>query len=82
MSTTLELSDELRMLLSMRDTLYDGCWEDFVFDLRARLEGAPHVFTTIPVSEHMMATIRNHIDMITMLQEWENSNREVLKALN
>ncbi len=81
MAETLELNDEQRMLIAMRDTLYAGHWGDFLFDLRARLEGAPHVFETVKTSEHMQHTIRSHIRMIELMEEWESSHGETLKNL-
>ena len=51
------LSETHRMLLRMRDTLYEGSWEDFARDLRARAEDMPHIFETVPTSQQMKATI-------------------------
>ena len=36
----LRLTDEHRMLLRMRDTLYEGSWDDFAHDLRAKITKA------------------------------------------
>ena len=65
------LTEEHRMLLRMRDTLYEGGWEDFARDLRARVQGRPHVFETIPDSPSMQATIKDHLGMIGDMQAWE-----------
>ena len=66
-----ELTEEQRMLLQIRDTLYEGCWEDFVTDLRRRAEGRPHVFETVPLSPTMPATIAHHLGLIAQMQAWE-----------
>ena len=65
------LSDEQRMLLRMRDTLYDGSWEDFERDLNARAEGRPHVFDTVPNTPGMETTIAHHLAMIDAMRKWE-----------
>lgn len=65
------LTAEHRMLLQMRDTLYEGSWEDFVEDLRARASGRPHVFETIPDTPGMKATIAAHLSMIEAMEAWE-----------
>ncbi len=67
----LRLTDEHRMLLHIRDTLYEGSWEDFLCDLRARDQGRPHVFETVPDSPAMRATIESHVAMIEAMQVWE-----------
>jgi len=72
------LTEEHRMLLRMRDTLYEGSWEDFTRDLRARLQGRPHVFETVPDSPSMQATIRDHLAMIGDMQAWETRHRSTL----
>lgn len=65
------LTDEQRMLLRIRDTLYEGSWEDFVQDLQARAQGLPHVFETVTDSPCMKATIANHMVMIDNMRAWE-----------
>jgi hypothetical protein len=60
------------MLLQIRDTLYEGSWEDFVTDLRARAEGRPHVFETVPVSASLKATIAHHLELISAMQAREH----------
>lgn len=72
------LSDEHRMLLHMRDTLYEGSWEDFERDLRARAGGQPHVFETVPTSPQMRATIRQHLAMIDTMRTWELDHARTL----
>jgi len=65
------LSDEQRMLVQMRDTLYEGSWDDFVADLRARATGRAHVFDTVPMSSQMKATIDHHLTLIDDMRTWE-----------
>lgn len=68
------------MLLRMRDTLYEGSWEDFERDLRARAEGQPHVFETVPTSPEMKATIGTHLAMIEQMRAWETQHRSTLSC--
>lgn len=74
------LDDEHRMLLRIRDTLYEGSWEDFVRDLRARAQGRPHVFETVTDSPTMKTTIKNHLAMIDKMQTWELQHKRTLSA--
>ena len=78
----LPLTEEMRMLVRIRDTLYEGSWEDFVSDLRARAAGRPHVYTIVPDSPEMTATIGNHLALIDKMQAWEASHLKVLRADN
>jgi len=73
------LTDDHRMLLHIRDTLYEGSWEDFVHDLYARAEGRPHVFEIVPASEGMKATIAGHLRMINDMREWEVAQGRLLR---
>lgn len=74
------LMDEHRMLLRMRDTLYEGSWEDFVRDLNARARHEPHVFDSIPDTPGLEATIHRHLDLISDMQTWEQTNEQTLHA--
>jgi len=76
----IELTGEHRMLLRMRDTLYEGVWEDFSRDLRARINGKPHVFETVPTSAAMRDTITQHLVMIAEMDEWERTLGHPLSA--
>ena len=76
-----ELSAEQRMLLDVRDTLYEGNWDDFVRDLEARLGGQPHVFDLAPDSPHFAGTIRNHLKIISELRDWEQQYGRTLRSL-
>lgn len=73
------LTDEHRMLLRMRETLYEGHWDDFEEDLRARAQDRPHVFETIPASPEMKATIDRHLLLIGEMQAWEARHEQTLK---
>ena len=74
------LSDEHRMLLRMRDTLYEGSWKDFVRDLNARANHEPRVFDTVPDTPGLEVTIRRHLGLITDMQSWEQTNEQSLQA--
>ena len=74
------LADEHRMLLRIRDTLYEGSWEDFARDLRARAQGRPHVFDTVPPSPAVKATIEKHLTMMDAMQAWEVRHGRALSA--
>ena len=76
----LRLTDTHRMLLAMRDTLYEGSWADFVRDLRARIESRPYVFNTVPTSPAMEQTIATHLEMIEEMRHWEDERGELLRA--
>ena len=72
------LTDEHRMLLRIRDTLYEGNWEDFIRDLTAKSEGKPHVFETVPASPEMKATIDRHLRLIRDMRSWEEQSGDPL----
>ena len=74
------LTAEHRMLLRMRDTLYEGSWEDFATDLRARAEDRPHVFETVPATPEAKAVIATHLTMVAEMQAWEARHRRALRA--
>lgn len=75
-----ELSAEQRMLLDIRDTLYDGNWDDFVSDLEARLHGLPHVFDIVAETPRFADTIRNHLQLIADLKRWESNHQTTLHS--
>jgi len=75
-----DLTAEHSMLLRIRDTLYEGSWEDFVEDLRSRLQDRPHVFETVPASPEMKTTIATHLGMIEAMEKWEAQHERALKA--
>jgi hypothetical protein len=76
----IELTDQHRMLLTIRDTLYEGSWEDFEADLRARAEDRPHVFETVRTSPEMKATIAGHLAMIDQMRRWERQAGRTLSG--
>ncbi len=41
------LTEDERMLVVVRDGLYDGDWEAMLGDLRARLAGRPYIFKLV-----------------------------------
>ena len=41
------LTADERMLVSLRDELYDGSWEQMLKDLKDRLEGKPYIFKLV-----------------------------------
>ncbi len=73
-------ADDRQMLIQVRDTLYEGSWEDFVRDLKARLEGRPYVFEIDPPSPSLKATIETHLRLIEELKTWERTHGKTLKA--
>jgi hypothetical protein len=77
---TFTLTDEQRMLLDIRDTLYEGSWVDFERDLEARMNAAPHVFETVPASPEMRVTIRGHLRLIEEMRSWEAKHNQVLRG--
>lgn len=75
----LRLTPEHGMLLTIRDTLYEGSWDDFVDDLSAQAEGQPYVFETVPPSAHLRSTITAHLRLIEEMRAWENAHDTVLQ---
>ena len=65
------LGEEQRMLLRVRDELYEGQWALFVKDLEARLAGEPHVFQIGPASDRLKETIATHLRLIEELRTME-----------
>jgi hypothetical protein len=62
------------MLRRIRDTLYEGSWEDFAADLRARLRGEPYVFEIVPpTSSAVRESIARHLRMIEELLAGERA---------
>ena len=72
------LTPDHRMLLRMRDTLYEGRWDDFVRDLQARVESQPHVFETVPDTPGMKDTIARHLSLIEQMRAWETVHQQAL----
>lgn len=74
------LTDEQRMLVMIRDTLYEGSWGDFMHDLQARRDSKPHVFDIVPASDTLRATICAHLAQIAQLRSWEQKHGATLRA--
>lgn len=74
------LTEEQRMLVQIRDTLYEGSWDDFLTDLNARAEGRPHVFALTGASPELKSTIERHVELIEELRGWERKHRQTLCA--
>lgn len=74
----LALTDEQRMLVEIRDTLYEGSWDDFLADLTARAEGKAHVFALTAPSSQLKSTIQRHVDAIEALRGWERDHHQTL----
>jgi hypothetical protein len=74
------LTDEQRMLIGIRDTLYEGSWDDFAHDLIARRDAKPHVFDILPATDTLRETIATHLAQIDRLRAWEQTNGVTLRA--
>jgi len=66
------LSPSQKMLVTLRDELYDGSWSVMQEDLEARLNGKPYIFKLVNRTEE---DIKN----INMLKEYEENNKVNLK---
>ena len=58
------LRPEDRLLVVLKRELYEGCWDDMVADLRARLEGRPYIFK-------LANRITEDLERIERLREFE-----------
>lgn len=63
-----QLSGDERMLVSLRDELYEGSWEQMLKDLKDRLEGKPYIFK-------LVNRISADIQRIEKLREYEKKHR-------
>jgi hypothetical protein len=52
------LTEEERMLIELRDELYDGSWESMLQDLDDRLKGRPYIFKLVNRIQDDIARIR------------------------
>ena len=52
------MTQEEKMLVTLRDELYDGQWDEMETDLEERLAGRPYVFKLISRIEDDLARIR------------------------
>ena len=62
------LSTDERTLVSLRDELYNGSWDQMLGDLRDRLQGKPYIFK-------LVNRIQEDIARIEKLQEYEKKNK-------
>jgi hypothetical protein len=74
------LTDEQRMLVDLRDKLYEGNWEDFRRDLKARQESKPYVFDVVPPTPRLRETIARHLRVIDELDRWERHYQRTLRS--
>jgi hypothetical protein len=58
------LGEEHRMLVILKEQLYDGSWEPMLNDLRNRLAGKPYIFK-------LVNRIKDDIERIEQLQRFE-----------
>jgi len=61
------LSSEEKMLIILREELYEGSWEDMIADLKNRLEGKPYVFK-------LASRIEADLARIERLKNFEEKN--------
>ena len=69
-----ELSAPDRMLVTLRDELYGGKWQEMETDLQQRLQGRPYVFKLASRIEDDLARIRK-------MREFEEANQVNLRDL-
>lgn len=63
-----------RVLIELRDQLYEGSWDRVLSDLRARQRGEPYVYK-------LSQTIARDIDAIVRLQRYEQQHQVDLARL-
>jgi len=63
-----QLSADERMLVTLRDELYDGSWDQMLKDLKDRLEGKPYIFK-------LVNRISADIQRIEKLGEYEKKHK-------
>ena len=61
------LSPEEKMLVILRDELYDGSWDKMLLDLKDRLKGKPYIFK-------LVNRIQDDITRIEKLRDYEQKN--------
>ena len=61
------LTPDERMLVTLRDDLYGGSWEEMRDDLKARLRGKPYIFK-------LVNRIQDDIERIERLQGYEKKH--------
>jgi len=63
-----ELSRDEKMLVQLREELYDGSWEKMLNDLKNRLSGKPYIFK-------LVTRIQEDIGKIEKLWDYEKKNK-------
>lgn len=63
-----ELTRDEKMLVILRDELYDGKWDLMIQDLKDRLNQGPYIFK-------LAGTIENDLKIIKKLQAFEKKNK-------
>jgi hypothetical protein len=66
------LSKEHRMLVILKEQLYEGSWEPMLEDLNNRLAGKPYIFK-------LATRIKDDIDRIEQLRAFEEDHNVDLK---
>jgi hypothetical protein len=66
------LSKEHRMLVILKEQLYEGSWEPMLEDLNNRLAGKPYIFK-------LATRIKDDIDRIEQLRAFEEEHNVDLK---
>ena len=69
-----QLTEQERMLVVLQNRLYEGSWQAMIKDLQNRLKGRPYIFK-------LANRIRDDIERIAKLQEFENSRNLKLSDL-
>jgi hypothetical protein len=62
------LSADERMLVTLRDELYAGSWDQMQKDLQDRLKGRPYIFK-------LVARIQDDMGRIQKLRDYERKNK-------
>jgi hypothetical protein len=62
------LSDEHRLLVSLKRQLYGGTWEPMLDDLQNRLEGKPYIFK-------LVNRIKDDIGRIEQMRNFEEEHK-------
>jgi hypothetical protein len=67
-----KLTQEQKMLITLRDELYEGSWSTMIEDLEARMNGKPYIFK-------LVNRIEKDLNNIKMLREYEDKYEVNLK---
>ena len=61
------LTSDEKMLIVLRDELYDGSWDKMIQDLKDRLKGKPYIFK-------LVNRIQDDVVRIEKLRDYEQKN--------